>query len=460
MCDDSPVTTARALSAPVTPSATAPAPAAEVAQDSRRAEPRVTQNATHQLSLQSDDRRYSVGFAGLVQFDVGDYLAVRPRTPGVGPQDLSDGVNARRARIGVSGTAARDWRFAFVYDAGNSQDSTPKGIQTAQVVYAGLPGVAVEIGYSNTFFTLDQATAGADTLFLERATPSNIATGFNTGDNRANVGVRLFGDRYWVGGYLTGPASGDSHTLSGERLGAFERAAFQVVSGRNGSAHLGVGVDQLLRAPNAGPGTPDSLTLSDPPELRLDPTPLVNTGALGTAAHPVTGGYVLDVETAATWKGLFWQGEYYRYAVDRRGLDAARFNGGYGQIAWTLTGETHGYNPQAGAYYRIFPAHPFSLERGGVGAIEIAGRVSYLDLTPGVMRGAALSATPDAINGGRQLGYTLGLNWYPNDLLRFMLDYNHVVFGKDNTSATGAVPLGAPVGASLDAISLRSEVVF
>ena len=138
----------------------------------------------------------------------------------VGPQELSNGVNARRARIGFAGTANGDWGYAFVYDAGNSSDATPKGIQTAQIIYSGLHGAAFEVGYSNTYFTLDQSTLAGDTLFLERASPSNIATNFNAGDSRANAGARLFGDRYWFGAYVTGPASGDSHTLTGERFGA------------------------------------------------------------------------------------------------------------------------------------------------------------------------------------------------------------------------------------------------
>jgi phosphate-selective porin OprO and OprP len=426
---------------------------------SATAQPRVVQNSQHRLAFESADGRYSIGLTGIIQVDAGDYLNFQPASKLSGPQELSDGVNARRARIGVTGTAA-DFAFAFVWDGGNSQDTTAKGIQTAQIIYTGIRHAAFELGYSNTFFTLDQSTSAGDLMFLERASPSNIATNFNAGDNRFNVGARYFDDRFWFGGYFTGPAIGDSHTLTGERFGAFERATVQALKGDDYSLHLGVGLDELLRAPNSGNGTPDILSLSDQPELRIDPTTFLNTGTIGSATHPVTGGYVLDVETAAAWKSLFWQGEYYHYDVATEGQPSAKFDGGYGQIAWAITGETHPYNPQAGSYFRLSPAHPFSLHDGGWGAWEIAARISYVDLNSNFIPGQAISADPGAVDGGKQTAYSLGLNWYPNDLVRFMIDYSHVDYDKINGVAATGLPLGAPIGAKIDAIAVRAQVAY
>lgn len=424
-----------------------------------RTEPRVIQNSTHRLLLQSVDKEYSIGLSGIVQFDSGVYNLHADSTA-VGPQAISNGVNARRARIGIVGTAPGGWSFGFVYDGGNSQDTTAKGIQTAQIVYGGIKGVAVEAGYSNTYFTLDQSTSSADLLFLERSSASNIATNFNAGDSRTNAGVRLFGDRYWAGAYVTGPASGDSHTLTAERVGAFERVAVQALKGKDYSLHLGVGLDQLIQASNAGNGTPKTLSLSDQPELRIDPTTLLNTGAIGAAGHQVTGGSVYNLETAASWKGLFWQGEYYWYQVERQGLAANHFTGWYGQAAWTLTGETHTYNPQSGSYFRIYPSHPFSLAKGDLGAWEVAVRADYVNLNSRYTPGVALSAQPNAVLGGTQRGLSVGLNWYPNDLVRFLLDYNHIDYDKASGTKVTGVNLGDPVGTRFDAISLRAQVVY
>jgi phosphate-selective porin OprO/OprP len=432
-------------------------PAVPVPDD--QAQPRIAQNSSHRLSMQSADGQYSIALTGDVQFDGGAYL-LHPASPLSGPQRLTDGVNARRARIGVTGTAPGGWGFALVWDAGNSSDQTAKGIETAQIVYGGVKGMAVEAGYSNTFFTLDQATGSNDLLFLERSTPTNIATSFNTGDARSNVGIRFFGDRYWVGGYLTGPASGDSHTLTQERFGAFERVAVQAIKTDDATLHLGVGFDQLLAAPNSGNGTPAVLTLSDQPEMRIDPTVLVTTGTIGTAANPVKGGYVLDLETAGNFRNFFWQGEYYHYAVERIGLAQSQFDGAYGQISWTITGESHAYNPQAASYFRIVPRHNFSLKDGTWGAFELAARYDTINLNSNFTAGQNLSANPAAVDGGTQRALALGLNWYPNDLFRVMLDYNHITYDKANGTTNAAIPLGSPVGAKLDEFGVRLQVAY
>ena len=424
--------------------------------------PRVGQfAATPRLILGNYPAGLWMALTANVQFDTGAYFGFHPDNPFVGPQALSNGSNARRARFGVVGGTPGGWSFAFVYDAGNSQDTTPRGIETAQVVYGGMiPGSAVELGYSDTYFTLDQATRSRDLLFLERSSATNIATDFNAGDFRANTGARFFTNRYWAGAYLTGPAAGDSHTETAERFGAFERGTVQALQGDQYSLHLGVDFDQLIQAPNNGVGTPNSLTLSDQPELRIDPTVFLNTGAMGTTAHPTTGGFVYDLETAATYRGLMWQGEYHRYLVNRAGLPNADFSGWYGQVAWTFTGETHAYNEQAGSYFRIIPFHPFDLATHQWGAWEIAARLDYVDLDSHFIPGVALSADPAAVEGGTQRGLTIGLNWYPNDIIRFLLDYIHIDYDKENgTNVTGA-PLGVPVGAEFNAIALRSQFAF
>jgi phosphate-selective porin OprO and OprP len=444
------------------PAARAEAPAqAPVQKTAADPAPHVTQSPLNKLAIESADGSFSIAPTGIVQVDVGGYLKFSPASPFVGPQHLSDGVNARRARIGVTGKMFGDWTYKFIYDGGNSQDTTPNGIEAAQVTYWGFPGVAIDLpGYSSTPFTLDQATSSNDLIFMERSTPANIAIGYNAGDSRTNTGARFFGDRYWVGAYFTGPASGDSHTGVSERFGAFQRAAFQVVSGPGYSIHLGGGASELLQAPDTGNGTAKAITLSDRPELRIDPTTLLTTGILGTATNPVTGGKVYNAEAAATWQNLMVQGEYFHYTLERRGLADNKFDGGYVQASWVLTGEQHNYDKTVAAYTGINPARPFSLSVGGIGAWELAARVSYVNLTDAFVAGRSLASQPDAVNGGQQTSYTFGLNWYPNSLLRFFLDYIHTDLKKANGTAVAGAPLGAPVGARADAIAFRTQFIY
>ena len=106
------------------------------------------------------------------------------------------------------------------------------------------------------------------------------------------------------------------------------------------------------------------------------------------------------------------------------------------------------------------PSEPFSLKRGGWGAWELAARYSYVDLNDRFQSGEALSADPAAVDGGRQRAYSFGLNWYPNDLMRLMLDYDHVDYDKANGVAAKGLLLGVPIGAKIDAIALRVQVAY
>jgi phosphate-selective porin OprO/OprP len=420
------------------------------------ASPRATQSATNEFGIESADGKYSIALTGRIHLDAGDYIRVHPDSSATNPSNLSSGFNARRARIGVTGMAFGDWNYTFIYDGGNANDATPKGIQTAQISYKGFKGASLEFGYSDTFFTLEESTNSNDLMFMERATPQVIATSFNAGDFRANGGARFFGPRYWLGAYFTGPTQGQSHALTAEQFGAFQRGTVQVLQGTDHSLHLGVGVSELLKAPNTGIGTANSITLSDSPELRVDPTAILTTGALGSVANPVTGGTVFNLETAAGYKNLFWQGEYFHYALDRRGLQQANFDGGYGAASWTLTGESRKYIPATGAYSAIIPDHPFSLTEGGWGAWELGARVSYVNLNDNFTAGLPLAGQPSAVAGGSQTSYTLGLNWYVNSNIRFMLNYVHAEIDKNSLTA----PVGGAVGAKVDAIALRSQVAW
>jgi len=67
-----------------------------------------------------------------------------------------------------------------------------------------------------------------------------------------------------------------------------------------------------------------------------------------------------------------------------------------------LTGEARRYSKNRGTIRRIRPKREFRDGSGGLGAFEIAGRYSYIDLDD------------QDIDGGRLSTITLGLNWYPS----------------------------------------------
>jgi len=124
-------------------------------------------------------------------------------------------------------------------------------------------------------------------------------------------------------------------------------------------------------------------------------------------------------------------------------------------VGWTLTGESRKYIPETGSYSAIIPDRPFSLAEGGWGAWELGARLSYIDLNGNFTAGLPLAGQPSAVAGGKQTSFTLGLNWYVNSNMRFMLNYVHADIDKKSLTAPSN-----PVGAAVDAIALRSQVAW
>jgi phosphate-selective porin OprO/OprP len=420
------------------------------------------------------DEQNCVAITSRLHWDVGGY-DYRPNTAATVPQKLDSGDNVRRARIGVTGKFLSDWNFALIYDFGGSSDgfggaapgSLPgggvSGVENAYLSYTGLKPfggrMAIEAGVMDLPYTLDEATSSNDHLFMERASASNVATNIAAGDFRSAAGTRWFSDVLWAGAYLTGPATGAIHSESSvapngttEQYGAVARIAGQPISGKDYSLHIGADAEWLIQPPRNLATMAQTVTLSDRPELRIDPTTLVSTGAIANAS----GAQVYSVEAAATYGSLILQGEYFWYNIDRTantglppfGAPSVRFQGGYAQAGYVLTGETHAYNPATASYGGVKPAHPFSLDGGGWGAWEIAARASTIDLNNQL-------GTATGIAGGRQTVYTAALNWYVNGNVRFLLDYLHGTVSKQ-ASPTSA----ADAGSKFDAVAMRTQFAF
>ena len=423
------------------------------------------------------DNANCVAITSRVHWDVGGY-DYRPNTAATSPQRLDSGDNLRRARIGIVGKFFNDWNYALIYDFGGSSDgfggaapgSLPgggvSGVENAYLSYTGIKPfggkLAIEGGIMDIPYTLDESTSSNDILFMERASSGIIAQNIAAGDFRSTVGTRWWNDVFWAGAYVTGPTTGAIHSASStapvamnEQYGVVARAAGQIVSGKDYSIHLGGDFEDLIQPAHSivnGINGAQTLTLNDRPELRIDPTSLISTGAIAN----VSSAQVYSVEAAGTYGPLFVQGEYFWFNIQRDantglppiGAPDLKFQGGYGQVGYVLTGESHPYNAAAAAYGGIKPARPFDLSGGGWGAWEIAARYSTMDLNN-------LIGTTTGVAGGRQNVITVGLNWYANNNVRLMFDYLHGDISKQ-VSPTNF----GDAGSKFDAFAMRTQVAF
>ncbi len=130
---------------------------------------------------------------------------------------------------------------------------------------------------------------------------------------------------------------------------------------------------------------------------------------------------------------------------------------GYAEAGYWLTGETRGY--KNGKVDRTKILHP--VDQGGLGGVQIVGRVDYLNLTTQVGNSAANTA--GLINGGRQIGYLGALNYWPIDYVRMTAEFAHAdvrggPFAATVIPVSGAIPAGRSYGN--DTFALRAQIDF
>lgn len=396
-------------------------------------------------TLATADGQFSIALRSLVQYDSAYYsLSHAPSRV-----DFSSGNNFRRARFGADGTLFRDWSYEFVYDFGASGTESGGRIYSAFIQFDGLGAVHVKVGAFPPPESFEDSTSSSDLLFLERAQPADVARSIAGSPGRDSATAFAYDDNDFGAFSYTGGIVGAAGVFD-EQQALVGRLARRLAHA--GDSNLAVDADStyvLSLAPTAGAGSPNPFSLSERPELSVDSnsTRLVNTNTID-AKHVLEWG----IETAGNWHQLYAQGGYFGFDVTRRAsvLQDPSFDGWYAQSSWILTGEAKVYRSDRGAYAAPKPAHPYTLDRPGIGAWELAARYSALNLNSGGGI-AGLSTPPGGIRGGEQKIWTVGVNWYPNTAIRFQLDFQHADVSRLSTA-------GANIGANLNAVSLRAQL--
>jgi phosphate-selective porin OprO/OprP len=436
--------------------------------------------AGNRPTITSADGRSSISLRALVQMDAAHYdqsaagtqstdfrrgsVGAPPNRETDAARDLSDGAFFRRARIGVEGVFNRDFSYRFITEFGGSGTEGPARINDAWIAYAGWVPFTFQIGAFSPPSNLEDSTAPDDLLFIERSSSAELSRSLAGADGRTGFairynGVRAMGSLTLTGRTVSDPEVADSQSALVGRFGGL------VATGETYNLHLGANGTYVIHPADQGAsstGARYSIRLRDRPEMRADSTRLIDTGPID-ADHA----YAAGVEFAGNWQNWLLQGENFWYGVERRNsaLSDPRFSGYYLQGSWVITGESHRYNPLSASYQEPRPFVPFD-GHGGWGAWELALRYSRTDLNyhAGV---AGLVPPADGVRGGVQAITAVGINWYPNSNIRFLLDYQHVDVNRLNpASVTNPEPFGPPpatppvgvgIGQSLNIIGLRSQ---
>jgi phosphate-selective porin OprO/OprP len=428
-------------------------------------------------ALATADGRFTANIRAIVMFDAAKYYQKDNLPAQVTNRDLNDGTNFRRARFGIDGKLFKDFDYALIYEFGGSGAEDAGHIQEAWVQYTGWKPWRIKVGAFEPNIGLAAAVSTSQMPFMERSAPAEVARNIAAGDSRSAIqfqGNGIWGDgdsgiatRWFASAAITGNVVSTVNSTGAfatqpldEQTGIIGRFAVAPFDSTNWQAHFGINAQYATQPNDAGVATNPRypIQLRDRPELRVDGTRLVDTGGIDAKTASVYGG-----EFALTAHQFFLESEYFDYEIARRNTTAVTpsdpsFSGWYVHGGIVLTGENRPYNPGEARLDAPKMNYNFNPSAGTWGAIEVVARYSDLDLNyHDCGAGKAIPTSPascfDAIRGGDQKISTIGLNWYLNPAIRFMLDFQHVDVDRFNAA-------GLQVGQKYNALGFRSQFTF
>ena len=190
-----------------------------------------------------------------------------------------------------------------------------------------------------------------------------------------------------------------------------------------------------------------------------------NSGDFKTAAETtymaMNTNVVHDGDRTREGLELYWnlgstvlQGEFMNTRFDGLQLgnqkDDFDIRGGYVYLSHCLTGEKFVF--KNGKPGRIIPLKSFSPGESdsGWGAWQIGVRWEFLEADRELLDRGFVDATKYT---DKASDFTLGVNWYPNEMVRFMLNYCHMMFDDEITVGSKRID-------DEDVILTRFQVVF
>lgn len=315
---------------------------------------------------------------------------------------LSSSAELRRARIDLRGTVWRDWTFfaGFEFATGSV------GLRGMSVTYRGLEPLRIQTGRLREPFGMDELTSSNYTTFLERDPVSdNLVPGRNIGlavaastdhwSSKAGV--------FWSNTSEGGDADGEIELDGSWALTA--RQTWAPINDERRVLHFGL-AGSFRSGGDLGEARFRARWGSHVTDVRF-----LDTSTL----EQIDRATLYGAELAGVLGPFSFQSEYIGARLRRDGLPTLDFEGYYAQASWFLTGESRSYYASRGVFGRVTPRSRFDLASRGSGAWELAARYSAFDLNS------------EEVIGGEQNLVTLGLNWYPNANVRFMLNYVKVL---------------------------------
>ncbi len=387
------------------------------------------------IKFRSEDGKFSTRFDVRIFLD-GAYF------PNDTLELLSNGTHLRKGRFAMKVKLWENWRAEWDIDIA---DATVE-IKDMWVSYNGFRNSFIKIGHFKVPFGHEILTSSRYQTFVERAMP-NLA--FKVG-RRSSIGYTKWGRNWNFSASLFGQELlvDDKNKAKDETGGGFgSRFVFAPILTNSLLIHTGASL--VEHAPNDNGSVVD---FTSEPETKIGDIEMLDTDNVFNVEKIKRVG----LEGALRLNNISLQGEIMQADLIRFAetdttssyfgeYKNASFSGGYVYLSLIITGEKRPWDNTQGEFSQIIP------KSNKIGAWEVLARISNLDLSD---TEAIDPRNPNGILGGKANNITLGLTWYANPNIKFMLNYMIV---DNSTNATGD---GAPGDYDFHAMALRALIAF
>lgn len=373
------------------------------------------------FSIQSADGSNVVRIRGTLHVD-GRWYAddVTPET--------ADTFLLRRVRPTIEGTLGKIYDFRFTPDFGGGKTIILDAYAAARL----RPWATLTAGKFKVPVGLERLQSANDIRFVERGLPTSLVP------NR-DIGVQLGGDlaggalNYSVGYFngVTDGASSDNNPnpdVESDTKGDLAARVFIqpfLNSDRYALRGLGFGIGATYVDVSGDPGTPNLASYKTPGQqtfFRYRSNSA--SGALNSATYADGARLRWSPQVYYANGPVSVLGEYVRVSQDvSRHLSATATRAGtvdasawQVQLAWFVTGEDESFKG-------VKPRSTFAPGKPGWGALELVARAHQLTVDDAAFAGGADSFANPAGSARKATALGVGLNWYLNQNVKWVIDY-------------------------------------
>ncbi len=407
------------------------------------------------LVFKNADANYKVWFDVRVQVDGAVYFGANKDYDPIG-----NGMNLRRTRFAIKGQLDKNWYGELDTDW---TSGTPE-IKDAYLSFTGLPNAEFQVGNFKENFSMQRNTTSRYLQFMERPMVTALAPSRHLG-----LMATYYKNWLWVSAGIFGPElkSAEEQTAmedGNKDLGLNEGLSYTgklilrpLYKMENGSLHIGAGWSYREPKLTSTDGY-NVARYSSRNSTSINRKKYLDTSTITGLDHEIA----YTFELAGHYNALRYETAYIartaylNRTVNDKGPQKA--DGWYAQAGYLLFGGHQNYDADGAKYTRV--------NRGkSWGDIELCLRYEYCNFNTADYKGGSAEA------------YTAGLNFYANNNVKIVLNYQynnndryangkgklyvgHDMDGKPTKDYTQVTESAGKAGVDYSMIAMRFEVNF